>query len=602
MDITFRHAGAGSGKTFSIEQDIGSRLASGDLRPERLVAVTFTNRAADELLERIGSGLLKRGRPDLAAGLDQARIGTVNSVCGRLLQDLCFDLGLSPAQRVVAERDQQWLFNEALDGSLRATETADLNTVAIRLRLDDWQSVVRDLVDAARSNDFQTADLARFADASVAELLAVLPAEDVAVTEAALREELQRALAQARQWAKPTKALQESIDKMEGMLRSGNLTWEDWVRVSKLKAGVKEAPLLATAQAYGTGVLRCAGFRSDLETLIRGLFGAAARAMDRFADLKASRGLIDFVDQEHLLLRALEGHGARERLRPRLGLLVVDEFQDTSPIQLALFACLAGLADEVLFVGDAKQAIYGFRGSDPRLSLEVMRSVHESGGRLDNLSDSWRSRPGLVYLANALFTQPFAHLLTADQVQLQPQVNPTLDREELGWWTLDESNQDRRALALAGGLRALVDDGGLVWDKEMEGTRPIQWRDIAVLCRSNKEAGALAAACAQQGVPTGFARAGLLETPEVTLALACLRRLADPEDSLAAAEILSLERGVNAEAWLGERLTAVAADTPRDWADGASPILTRLAEARTDIGRLRACEKTSRPMRSAGVR
>ncbi len=613
MAITFRHAGAGSGKTFSIEQDIGDRLADGRLRPDGLIAVTFTNRAADELLARIGAGLPRRGRPDLAALLDQALIGTVNSVCGRLLQAHCFDLGLSPAQRVIVEQDKQVLFNEAMDLCLDGGETAALNAIARRLSLQDWQAEVQHLVDSARSNNFAAADLARFAEASVAELLAVLPAADPTVDEAGLRAVLEKALRAARKVVKPTQALRESIEKMDGWRRAEILVWEDWVRASKLSAGVKELPLLDPAKAHGAQVLKCPRLRADVEALIRGLFDAAARVMDAFAQLKARRGLIDFVDQEHLMLRALGDAGVLARLRPRLGLLVVDEFQDSSPIQLALFARLASLADEVLFVGDAKQAIYGFRGSDPRLCLDVIAHVRQGGGRLENLGDSWRSRPGLVHLANELFTQPFAHLLTAEQVRLRPRVDPPLDREELGWWRLDGSNQAARAQALAVGLRDLVADGGLVWDKALERARPVAWRDIAVLCFSNGEAAALAAACALRGVPTGYARVGLVETPEVTLALACLRRLADATDTAAAAEILSLEGGVDAEAWLGERLEAFGAggtgaytgkhasaginpDTLAsvgardDWADTISPLLRRLAATRADIGRLSPAE------------
>ena len=586
MDIIFRHAGAGSGKTYSIEQDIASRLVDGRLQPDQLVAVTFTNRAADELLERIGGGLLARGRPDLAALLDQARIGTVNSVCGRLLQEFCFDLGLSPAQRVIDERDKQLLLNEALDGSLATAETAALNEVAARLGEGDWQSTVLDLVERARMNDFAGAQLGRFADDSVAGLLPVLPAEDPSIDEAELRDRLATALATARRVIKPTKGLQESMEKMERWLRRRSLAWEDWVRVSKLKAGTKEAHLLESAIEYGAQVLKCPGFRRDLETLIRGLFDAGGRVMDAFARLKVERGLVDFVDQEHLMLHALDDAGVRVRLGAKLRFLVVDEFQDTSPIQLALFSRIAELADEVLFVGDAKQAIYGFRGSDPHLPLDVIRHVESGGGRLENLTESRRSRAGLVHLVNELFTQPFAHLLTADQVRLTPRVSSPLVGEELVWWKLDESNQEKRALALAGGLRKIVDDGQLVWDKERGQARPVEWRDVAVLCRSKDEAAALAQACARYRVPTAWARFGLLETPEVTLALACLRRLADPGDSLASAEILSLENGVDAESWLGERLDAVDAGAHRDWADDASPMLRRLANARVDIGHL----------------
>ena len=586
MAITFRHAGAGSGKTYSIVQDIATRLESGGLSPERLIAVTFTNRAANELLERIGTGLLARGRPDLAALLDQARVGTVNSVCGQLLQELCFELGLSPVQRVITDRDKQLLFNEALDESLTPEVTAALNTLAARLGREDWQGEVLSLVDQARANAFTPEDLGRFAEDSVIGLLQELPPSAAAIGETGLRAAMRVAREAGRQVVKPTKGLQTSLDRLDQCLRAATLSWEDWVRVSKLRGGVNEIALLAPAREYGAQVLKCPGFRADAEAFIRGLFTAAADVMATFAALKQTRGLLDFVDQEYLVLHALEDAGARDRLRPRLGLLVVDEFQDTSPIQLALFARLAALADEVLFVGDAKQAIYGFRGSDPRLCLDVIEYVRRGGGRLDNLGESWRSRPALVHLTNALFTQPFARLLTAEQVHLTPMRAEALDRPPLGWWQVPGKNQEDRALALAAGVRALVADGGLIEDPVRGQARPVTWRDIAILCFSNPEAATLAAACARQGVPTALARAGLLATPEVTLVLACLRHLADPTDTLAVAEILSLAGGTDAEGWLAGRLEALATDTGSDWADQASPLLARLATARADSGRL----------------
>lgn len=586
MPITFRHAGAGSGKTYSIEQDIGTRLAAGRLEPEHLIAVTFTNRAADELVARIGAGLLRRDRPDLAARLDQAYIGTVHSVCGRLLQELCFDLGLSPVQRVITDRDQQRLFNEALEHSLTPEETTRLNALAARLCLADWQDEVRALVDQVRANDFAVADLARFADDSVAGLLVGLPSVDATLNEAGLRAALEQAGEDGRAVVNPTKKLQTALEKIEKILHQDFLTWEDWVRASKLSAGVNEIDRLLPAISYGARVLQCPSFRADVEALIRGLFAAAGEVLEAFARLKQERGLVDFVDQEHLMLRALEQEGVRAQLRPRLGLLVVDEFQDTSPIQLALFTRLAALAGEVLFVGDAKQAIYGFRGSDPRLTLDAIRSIAATGGQLEQLDANWRSRPALVHLVNDLFTAPFAPLLTAAQVRLSPRREERLATAPLGWWQIPGGNQEQRTLALVDGVRALVAAGGPVWDKTADQARPVTWRDIAILCRSNEEVDSLAKVCAQRGVPTASSREGLLATPEVTLALACLRRLADPTDRLAAAEILSLAGGTDAGGWLDDRLTALTADTPDDWGDRASPLLARLAAARVDLGRL----------------
>ena len=109
------------------------------------------------------------------------------------------------------------------------------------------------------------------------------------------------------------------------------------------------------------------------------LFKIAADSLEHYQTLKQKRGLIDFVDQEQLVLSALDNRNVTDVLRDELDLLLVDEFQDTSPIQLALFLKLAELAKEAVFVGDVKQAIYGFRGSDPELMKAVFRRSAETG-------------------------------------------------------------------------------------------------------------------------------------------------------------------------------------------------------------------------------
>ena len=98
---------------------------------------------------------------------------------------------------------------------------------------------------------------------------------------------------------------------------------------------------------------------------------------------------------------------------------MVDEFQDTSPIQLALFSQLAECADRVVWVGDVKQAIYGFRNADPDLITAAVRHAEKS----DTLNHSWRSVPDLVHFSNELFTQAFEKYLNLPkaEVSLTPQ-------------------------------------------------------------------------------------------------------------------------------------------------------------------------------------
>ncbi len=159
-----------------------------------------------------------------------------------------------------------------------------------------------------------------------------------------------------------------------------------WLRLSKEKATKKSeshaARVRDAAQCYEVH----ADFHADIRGYIDRLYAIAAGTLERFQTLKTQRGLIDFTDMEQLTLRALDNAVVVERLDDELELLLVDEFQDTNPMQLALFMKLARIATRVIFVGDVKQAIYAFRGCDPEL---VSARAHESARRrrADRLSD-----------------------------------------------------------------------------------------------------------------------------------------------------------------------------------------------------------------------
>src|SRR3546814_14161384 len=95
-------ASAGTGKTFRLVEEI-SREVEGDLAPHRLLATTFTKKAAAELAGRNRTRLISAGMPDLGAAMIQARSGTDNSVCGSLYVEFAFDRGRSPVAEVIPE-------------------------------------------------------------------------------------------------------------------------------------------------------------------------------------------------------------------------------------------------------------------------------------------------------------------------------------------------------------------------------------------------------------------------------------------------------------------------------------------------------------------
>jgi ATP-dependent helicase/nuclease subunit A len=186
-----------------------------------------------------------------------------------------------------------------------------------------------------------------------------------------------------------------------------------------------------------------------------------------------------------------------------------------------------------VFVGDVKQAIYGFMGGDPELMQAVLGEVDRLGGRTNVLEKSWPSRPALINYTNALFVPAFSKALPKKQVELAPVRAEKVDASAVVHWMLNGSRKELRAAALATGVQKPVASGYTVVDKFTDSPRPVRYEDIAVLARMNVTVKQLADAMSAIGIPVQIERTGLLSTPEACLALACLRRVADPTDPLA---------------------------------------------------------------------
>ena len=122
--LTLIPAGAGSGKTHSIQEKLGEWVAAGKVAPERIIAVTFTEAAAAELKERIGSKLLAMGRVEDALRLDQAYISTIHGFGLRILTEFAFESGTSPQPRLLNEDEQNALIRLAAARTEQANEMA----------------------------------------------------------------------------------------------------------------------------------------------------------------------------------------------------------------------------------------------------------------------------------------------------------------------------------------------------------------------------------------------------------------------------------------------------------------------------------------------
>src|SRR5260221_6921267 len=200
-----------------------------------------------------------------------------------------------------------------------------------------------------------------------------------------------------------------------------------------------------------------------------------------------------------------------------------------------------------------------------------MDSVLESvtSQKMQTLATTYRARPELVQIFNDLFIPAFVRELglKEQEIELRPNrvFNPALP-VPLEFWDLHSGQINgngkpkrltnvQAAHALAEAIAQLLANSVQVEDRDSSQLRPLQLRDIAVLCRTNEGVTTVAEALRARGLPLTFGTSGLLSTPETRLAMACLRRLADPGDTLATAEIIALEAEYTPEQWLEDRLS-----------------------------------------------
>lgn len=606
-NIEFISAGAGSGKTYKLTTTLAEALESGAARPQAILATTFTVKAATELRERARSRLLDKGRIDLATAIGQARLGTVNSVCGQMLKRFCFELGLSPDQTVLSEGQTKRLLAASLAETLDKDGQAELVELTAKFGIEqaEWSKSIENIVKAARDNDISPVQLramgARNADLMLANW--PTPSKGADPTEA-LTAALTQALADVSAYIQQTEAAggqvaknlregHQELERLERVFRAGRWTWQDWLASCSIEAGarVKDRvqPVAEAAQVHESHP----AFHADVRRYLDLVFNLAAEALDSYAEAKRMLGAVDFSDQEVLLLNVLrDNEEVREALVNELDLVMVDEFQDTSPLQLALFVELAKLAKRSVWVGDPKQAIYGFRGTDARLISGILGAIEGWGGEIgEPLVTSRRSTPALVSLTNSVFESAFLPDLQPKEVRLQPWRADIQDQPALLNWNFESSKNESDYLGLGQAVHALVNSDLKVEDKATKTLRPARPGDIAVLCRKNDQVELAVTSLTRWGIPSASPRAGLLGTPEAIFVLACLRRLLDPGDTVASALVLSLADGVPVKEWLADRLTFISEEgaVSHQWkTTGASahPLLARLEALRPKLAAL----------------
>lgn len=605
MSVHVITASAGSGKTYRLTQVLSERLSqtteTGEpaLRASEVIATTFTVRAAADLIEKTQKRLLDDGNITAAEEISTALIGTINSMSGRLVTEYAIDAGFSPELRVLDEQEQEIVFTTAVDEVVAEAE-ATHSDLLVRTSHNGspehsnsfghgpvaWADLVRSVAETARANHLGEGELRESARESAKLFHSALPTrggdgrQKWRDTLAGDIEELREALRIFHAGEEPPsegpKVTKQSEGNVEGSLVTldrflrdldtgaeeadpfTRIPWSTWAKVANVKYSAVpggKAPLKvpkqilekSSARLVSEELLSNTALHADIEALISLVIDTAIESLSAYEEHKNSLGVMDFVDQE---VRALELLRTNERVRAsvasRYKLLAVDEFQDSSPIQLAIFMELADLVDEVIWVGDRKQAIYGFRGADPELMNDVFSALIDGTTDLgratsENLGASWRSTEPALELSNTIFSSVFA-----DQRENEVVLSIPPQREHLRHigsrelWVPNttaggpRSADTRVVKAIAAGVEDFLRRSPQLPDGD------VKQGDIAVLVRTNSQVAKVVEYLRDRGIRAVGSTNDLLSTREGQFVAAGLAAVVDRNDAVALAELVTL--------------------------------------------------------------
>jgi len=559
-------ASAGSGKTYKITKLIYDKISSGEVSPDKIIATTFTVKAANELKARIREKLIEEGKTKEANLMNEALIGTINSVCLKLLKKYAFHAGISPDLETLDENDQKVIIREILgtvtdDAFLEvANKLYQTENNGFNIKVAYYIKHIEKIISELRSNNLHPDQLESFGQNSVYEFINLYKGtiKEHDIQKARILELIEEAIDQINLDKIDSDNAKKQLSKVKEHYRSlknNNFIWDDWRSISQIKLkktafekGYFDSWIVDLKVACGN-LFDNELFRKEYELYILNCFTYAKEIIKGYEMYKSERGLLDFTDQEAKIHQLIHNNDqVIEDIQNSYKLIVVDEFQDVSPLQLSIFLRLTQIVEENIWVGDPKQSIYAFRGADPKLMNEVVMVLPTQNK--SQLKHSYRSRAALLHFSNSIFSKAFEDSMDEEAIILQQGETAYTKRdaneenilsEAINYWNLKGSGNlknDYKHETIAIQIQKLLASEQLVFDKGTAAYRKIQFGDISILCRKNSICKSIGNAISRAGIPVAAAGSGLTEEPEIILLSALLKLLIFPSDSLAKAEIL----------------------------------------------------------------
>ena len=593
-------AGAGAGKTTVLVDRFVKIARDPRFGPDRILAITFTRKAALEMKARAIRRFEEAGETTLRRATEAAYISTIHAFAERILRERPFDARIDPAFTVITQYEQELWIEEALR-AMYARE--DLGGFATRLKkefpLGGWRifTVVREVARLMREGPEGARDEAGIIgeeDRCIElGLKRARAAVDRAATEMlACLKELRPMLEGAtfRSAGAKRKAWQAYIEAVGGCLEAKRAlpseVWEATSFTSEIPLD-ERAPirlLLDRIKSLAKRATRTdweaeAALERELLPLKQAIYGAAGEIDASYAKHKRSLGALDFHDLLRRAAALLEEHPAvRAEYADRFRHILLDESQDTDELQYRIIESLR-TPDNVLFmVGDPKQAVYEFRGANPDVFHAAVSKL-PADCRLD-LAENFRSRREIVSMINGigrpLLPQQFVRIDPRADYGTDDLASPAVTAiyaEQL----LDDTGRKhepvsdarpREAASVAEEIVRLLKEAPLVRDPDVRTVAwvPLRPKHVAILFRTRIAIPYFERALAERGVPYVTASGqGFYERAEVLDCIMMLRALAQPLDDLAMAAVLRSPFVGASDADLWRLRTPGAESVPAIW-------------------------------------
>lgn len=573
----FITAGAGSGKTYTVTTEVAKRVKAEGLRPDQVIMTTFTKAAAQELREKAKKELVKIGLPEKAQQMEHALIGTVHSVANTFLSKYWYLLGITPDASALEDDELEYFRDQSLRGILSREERAFMFQYCEKyeigfafgerksgLNYEFWKGdlcTVLDFMQWYNITDDQLDKSLKETTESVIKLLEPREGYSLSNPPASIKDTYNRTLEAVNKARKSPKKEKQSSFLLTLNLNKLSLddvkTLHDIVIDKSLNNNCSE--FLEWAEELINFPLSVAYDHRQYAEIV---FNLAKKWRNMYRSFKNEHHMIDFNDMEEMFLQLLDMKEVQEDIKARYSTLYVDEFQDSNPMQVRIFQKLSELID-TCYVGDKKQAIYGFRGADTELTTAVSDSISNK----EPLKYSYRSIEPLVNFSNQIFKKIFAKMDDVTLEMPEENGNTTEVEKPIRLWQWD--NDANLALQIQ----------QLILRENME------FKDVAVLAKSNAELDNLAEELRELSVPVCRENDNIKDSRAGRLIKALLTLMTTPGNLLARAEVAYLtEKGYNLTKIIEDRLDNLnSKDLENKDYLKELPILKRLNALRNEI-------------------